>query len=119
LFADPQGLDVIGGANTFNRTGSGIDQGQFRTSDQKYLLSISHNYAKRTRRTARLNYYTIAADVMDSSLNVPYSGSVYLVTDMPNVGISRADQETLAAGLMDWLTASSHARLDELLDGES
>jgi hypothetical protein len=119
VLADPQSVTINAVAKSLKRTGSGIDTGQFRTVDGIYSLNLSHAYAKRTRRTARLDYKVIAADVMDSSLNVPYSASVYLVADVPNVGITRADQGNLAIGFCDWLSASGYANLGKLLDGES
>lgn len=119
MLADPQSVTINAVAKSLKRTGSGIDTGQFRTVDDVYRLGISHAYARRVRRTARLDYKVIAPDVMDSSLNVPYSASVYLVADVPTVGISRADQGNLAIGFCDWLSASGYTNLGKLLDGES
>lgn len=117
MLADPQSVTINTVAKSLPRTGAGIDLGQFRTVDGIYQLNVSHAYGKRVRRTARLDYKVIDADVMDSSLNVPYSASVYMVADVPLVGISRADQGHLAIGFVDWLTATGYTNLGKLLDG--
>jgi hypothetical protein len=119
LLADPQGITVNAIAYSLPRVGAALDAGSFRTADTTYGLSVTHAYNKRTRRTARLDYKILAPDVMDSSLNVPYTGSVYTVFDMPNVGISRLQQGYMATGFMNWLSTSGFLNMNRILDGES
>lgn len=120
MFADPQEITVDNVTKTLLRTGSALDAGKFSQADGTYGLSISHAYAKRTRRTVRLDYKVLAPDVMDSSLNVPYTGSIYLVSDMPNVGISLTTQQNLGEAFTGWLTsAGTYDGLYGLLNGES
>lgn len=119
MLADPQSVTINAVAKSLPRVGAGLYNGQFSTVDGIYQLGISHAFAKRTRRTARLDYKVTAADIMDSSLNVPYSGSVQLIVDMPAVGISRADQGNVAIGFCDWLSATGYTNLGKLLDGAS
>lgn len=119
MLADPQSITINATPHSLLRTGSGIDSGQFRSATGAYSLNVAHAYGKRTRRTFRVDYKVIAPDVMDSSVNVPYSASVYTVVDVPNVGISRADQGYLFVGFNTLLSASSWAVANKFLDGES
>jgi len=119
VFEDPQTVTIGAFPNTLNRTGMGIDSGVFKTADASYSLSISHAYNKRTRRSARLDYKVLAPDVMDSSLNVPYNMAIYTVVDVPNVGISLADQTAISIGYINWLEDSTFANLALLLNGEA
>lgn len=119
MFGDPLTVTINAVPITFNRTGSGMDQGSFKSADGAYTLGISHAYGKRVRRTIRLDYKALAADVMDSSINVPYTMSSYLVMDVPIVGISAATQVNQASGLATFLTASTNAKLTTLVNGEA
>jgi hypothetical protein len=118
-FADPQSVTINAIAKSLARTGSGLDTGAFSKDDGEVKLSISHAYGKRFRRTLRLDHQKLAADVMDSSLNVPYSMSVYIVCDVPKYGYTITEQKQIVDGLTAYLTASSGARVTQLLGGES
>lgn len=119
MFGDPLSITIGGTAYTLNRTGSGMDQGSFKTSDGVYTVSVGHAYNKRTRRTIRLDYRALAADVMDASINVPYSMSTLVVMDVPNVGITPTAQINQASGLLTFLTASTNAKLTTFANGEA
>jgi hypothetical protein len=119
MFADPQSVTVNSVAQSLARTGSGIDTGIFSKDDGSYKLSISHAYGKRARRTIRLDAKKTSADVMDSSLNVPYSMAVYAVVDVPFVGYTIAEQKLVTDGFFAYLTASSGAKITQLLGGEA
>jgi hypothetical protein len=119
LFADPQVVTVDTIPLSLPRTGADLDSGSFRSQDSAWELLVSHAYGKRVRRTARFNHKFLAADVMDSSLNVPYAFSTYVVTDAPTVGVTFNQQKVDVAGLLTWLTASSNANLIKFLGGES
>jgi ethanolamine transporter EutH len=80
---------------------------------------VSDSYGKRTRRTARLDLRKIAVDPFSSSLNAQYSMSAYVVIDVPTVGYTLADEVTNTAGLLTWLTASTNAKLTQLMGGET
>jgi hypothetical protein len=118
-FADPQSITINAIAKSLPRTGSGLDSGVFTKDDGEVKLSVSHAYNKRTRRTLRVDHKKLAADVMDSSLMVPYSMSVYIVVDVPTVGYTIAEQKQIVDGLTAYLTASSGARVTQLLGGEA
>lgn len=118
-FADPQSVTIGASAKTLARTGSGLDTGAFSEDTGETKLLVSHSYNKRTRRTLRIDHQKLAADVMDSSLNVPYSMSCYIVVDVPKYGYTLAEQQDVVDALVAYLTASSGARVTQLLGGES
>jgi hypothetical protein len=51
-------------------------------------------------------------------VNQSYSTSVYLVVDAPLVGYTIAEQKQIVDALVAYLTASSGARVTQLLGGE-
>ncbi len=118
-FSDPQSVTVVGGAVSLPRVSSGVNQGIFRSSDSNTSLTVASSYGKRTRRTARLDLRKIATDPFSSTLNAQYSMSAYVVIDVPTVGYTLADEVTNTAGLLGWLTATTNAKLTQLMGGES
>lgn len=119
MFADPQTVTLGGTPYTLLRVGTGLDEGRFKTADGLVGMQIAHAYGKRTRRQIRLDWKVLAADVMDSSLNVPYSLSTYLVVDAPNVGLSLTTQQNIVKGFTAFLVASSDAKTVQFLNGEA
>lgn len=119
-FADPQSVTIVGGATSLARIGSGINQGSFQSSDGYNRLSVSHQYrTERVRRTVRLDLSKVAANPFDSSINAKYSMSIVVGIDVPVVGYTIADEVTNSAGLFTWLTASTNAKLTQLMGGEN
>lgn len=117
-FADPQSVTVNAVAQTMPRISSGVNTGKFQKDDASYALSVSHNYGKRTRRQIRLDNKKIAPDVFTSD-NVEYSSSVYLVIDAPTIGYTNAELKLIVDGFLAYLTASSGAKITQLLGGEN
>lgn len=116
-FADPQTFNAL----TLARTGfanNSSDPSTFTTSDGTSKLSIQHNYGKRTRRTIRIDFSKIAADPLISSQNIKYSMSAYLVVDIPITGFTVAEAKAQVDALTAYLTASTGARVTQLLGGE-
>lgn len=118
-FADPQSVTINAVANTLPRTGSGVASGTFAKDDGNVKLSVSHTYGKRTRRTIRLDHAKVAADPLVSAQNIRYSMSCYLVCDIPITGYTVAEAKQIVDGLTTYLTASSGARVTQLLGGEN
>lgn len=124
-FSDPQDLKVVTstvrGASSFTlpRTSSAADFGQFKSSDGYTSFTISHQYAKRYRRVARLDVKAIVADPLLVGVNSLQSMSVYLVVDSPQSGFTQAVQKQYVDNLCDWLTNNSYANTVKLLGGES
>lgn len=119
MFADPQSVTINAVAISLPRTGSGINQGSFLSADGNVSMAISHQLGKRSRHQIRLNHRKVAADPFDSSLSAQYSMSAYLVVDVPIVGYTVVEQKQVVDGLTAYLSASSGARVTQLLGQES
>lgn len=117
-FADPQSVTINAVANSLPRISSGVNTGAFQKDDTTVKLSVSHQYGSRTRRQLRLDHSKIAADVFTSD-NTKYSMSAYLVVDVPSTGYTVAEQKQIVDALTAYLTASSGARVTQLLGGEN
>jgi len=118
-FADPQTVTINSVANTLPRTGFPVNGGLFTKDDGNVKLSVAHTSgAKRTRRTARLDFRKIAADPLVSAQNILYSMSAYLVVDVPVTGFTVVEQKQIVDALTLYLTATSGARVTQLLGGE-
>lgn len=118
-FTDPQTVTINAVAQTCPRTSSGVNAGVFTKDDGNVKLSVSHQYGKRTRRTARLDFSKIAADPLISAQNIKYSMSAYLVVDVPVTGFTVAEAKQIVDALTLYLTASSGAKVTQLLGGEN
>jgi len=118
-FADPQSVTINAVANSLARISSGPNAGAFQKDDGSVKLSVSHAYSKRNRRTIRLDHKKIAADPLMPSTNTLYSLSCYIVIDAPTTGYTVAEQKQIVDGLTAYLTASSGARVTQLLGGEN
>lgn len=116
-FADPQSVTINAVANSLPRTAQD-PSGVFTKDDGNVKLSISHSYGKRTRRTIRLDFSKIAADPLISAQNIKYSMSTYLVVDTPITGFTVAEAKQIVDALTGYLTASSGAKVTQLLGGE-
>lgn len=118
-FADPQSVTINAVANSLPRISSGPNNGAFQKDDATVKLSVAHAYNKRVRRTIRLDHKKIAADPLQPSTNTQFSMSCYIVIDAPVVGYTVAEQKQIVDGLTAYLTASSGARVTQLLGGEN
>jgi len=118
-FADPQTITINAVAQTLPRTSSGINAGTFTKDDGNVSLSVQHSLGKRNRRTIRVSHAKIAPDPLISAQNIKYSMSVYLTVDIPVTGYTVAEQKQIVDALTAYLTASSGARVTQLLGGEN
>lgn len=118
MFADPQSI-TYDGAKTLNRTGQGIDVGEFRTSDGTIQLKVESTYKGRTRRSARLRFTKITPSPTNPSTNVEVSWSCYLVIDTPATTVDSTEASDTVKALIGWLSASSYAAVTKLVGGES
>jgi hypothetical protein len=119
MLADPQSVTINAVANSLPAVGRGVNSSTYQKDDGLVSLAISHTYAKRTRRTVRLNHSKIAADPLVSSQNIKYSMSAYLVIDTPITGYTVAEAKYIVDALTAYLTASSGAKVTSVLGGES
>lgn len=118
-FADPQSVTINAVANSLPRTSSGPNAGVFTKDDGTVRLSVAHQYGKRARRTIRIDHSKIAPDPLISAQNIKFSMSCYLVVDVPPTGYTVAEQKQVVDALTAYLTASSGARVTQLLGGEN
>lgn len=121
MFADPQSVTINAVANSLPRTTAGVNQGVFSKDDGLVVMSISHQYGKRSRRALKLTHSKVAADPLISSTNIRYSMSATLVVDTPLTGngYTVAEAKQIVDALVAYLAASSGARVTQLLGGES
>lgn len=118
-FADPQSVTINAVAKSLARTGSGLGVGSFSKDDGEVKMAISHAYGKRNRRTLRIDHQKLTTDTLDPTINTLYTMSTYIVVDVPTVGYTIAEQKQVVDGLTAYLTASSGARVTQLLGGEA
>jgi len=118
-YADPQSVTINAVPVSLPRTSSGQGQGGFASADGTVLMSVSHQYGKRTRRAMRLTQSKTSADPLIPSQNVRSNMSVTLVVDHPVNGFTVAEQKYLVDALVAYLTASSGAKVTQLLGGEN
>ena len=118
-FADPQSVTISGTPISLPRTSSGVNAGAFTSSDGNTKLSVSDSYGTRNRRMIRLDTTKVAADPLTSGANNYYSMSTYLVVDTPKVGYSVAEAKAVVDALVAYLSASTGARVTQLLGGEN
>lgn len=119
-FADPQSVTINAVANSLPRTSTQGATGIFTKDDGTRKLTVSHAYGKRTRRTIRLDDYKVAADPLTPANNIKNSMSTYLVVDLPAAGgYTVAEAKLIVDGLTAYLTASSGAKVTQLLGGEN
>lgn len=118
-YVDPQSVTIGGTTTPLPRVSSGVSGGAFSSSDGTIQLTVSHALGKRTRRQVRLTQSKISADPMIPSQNRPTSMSSYLVVDTPVNGYSVAEAKAVVDALVAYLTASTGARVTQLLGGEN
>lgn len=119
MFADPQTITVNAVAQTLPRTGMGMQNGSFQTSDGAYSLVVSHTIAKRNRHLLRINAQKTTTDPLLPSTNTVVSMSAYIVVDVPKNGYSAVEQKQIVDALAAYLSAGSGANVTKLLGGES
>lgn len=120
-FADPQTITVDSVAQVLSRVGSPANQGKFRKSDgtATYTLTYDHaNTKSRNRHTVRLDIDFLMADPFIPSQNRSNSASVYLVVNTPVSGAPDSVWIPGVEGLLAYLSASSYAAVDKLVNGE-
>lgn len=119
MLADPQSITVNSVAISLPAVSRGADTSRYASADGNTKLTLQHSYGKRTRRVVRLDFKKIAADPLNAGLNLEFSGSCYLVFDLPVVGYTAAEAKLQSDGFLAYLTASSGAKITALLGGES
>lgn len=118
-YADPQTVTIGATPYTLPRVASGQDSGAFGSNDGTVLLAVSHAYGKRIRRNIKVSQSKISADPLVPSQNVRSSMSVYMVVDHPVNGYTVAEVKAVVDAFTAYLTASTGAKVTQLLGGEN
>lgn len=119
-FADPQSITVNAVAQTMPRVETAGNRSVYSKDDSSYKLTVSHQLGKRNRRQIRLDAQKITADPLVASTNVKTNIAMYLVVDVPPNGTyTNAEVKLAVDGFLAYLTASSGAKITQLLGGEN
>jgi hypothetical protein len=118
-YADPQSVTVNAVPITLPRVSSGTNTGAFAASDGTYRLEVSHAYGRRIRRSIRLTGSKISADPLVPNQNVRSSMSCYMVIDHPVNGYTVTEAKQIVDALVGYLSASTGAKVTQLLGGEN
>jgi len=118
MFADPT-ITVNAAPIVLPRTGMGENMGTFRSADGLNSFKVAHTYGRRTRRLVEFSQSKTAADPLVPAQNQLFYARAYLVVDQPVSGYTSAEVKYLVDGLVDWLDASTGAKVTQLLGGEA
>jgi hypothetical protein len=119
-YTDPQTVTISGTPITLPRVLTGTTVGRFISADANDELTIDpRGTAKRRRNVARSYKKRSVVDPLGSGLSVIVQDMVSITIDRPSTGVTDAEIEAHATGLITWLTASSNANLKKLIAGEN
>lgn len=119
-FADPQSVTISGTAISLPRTSTDVNAGGFNSADGTTELSVSHqNGGRRTTRRMRLHVSKIAADPFAANVNIPVDMSVSLIVNVGKQGYTVVEQKAVVDAFLAYLTASTGAKVTQLLGGEN
>lgn len=118
--SDPLVIEMAGSDTNVPRTGADLAQSTYRTDDGTAEFSIIHRPGRNGRKRTEVRFAgrKIEPDPLFPSTNKPYSASVYLVIDRPEVGYTTAELQAGADMLFDLLTRSSGANLTKIIEGQ-
>lgn len=106
-FSDPQTITVNTVAKSLVRIKSDGFKSIYRTADEEFSFTISHQEAKkRTRRMVRVDQRKIAADPL-TAVNEWRNAGIYLVIDEPEIGFSDAELDYVVQALKTWLSTAN------------
>lgn len=118
--SDPQSVTIGGTATSLPRTEQNGGSAVYSKDDGTVVLKINHSKGKtRTRRSVRLDLTKVVADPYASGISRPVGMSAFVNVDVPNLGLTLAEQKDLVTALVTALTASSGALLTKILGGEN
>lgn len=118
--SDPITL-TAGSITSFDRTGIGPHSSEYLErgeTGESAKLTFSHQYGKRVRRVARLDYSLYVPDVILPDNNSLSSQSIYIVSDEPGNGVMGAVPKDLYTALHGYLSASTYAQFDKWISGQ-
>jgi len=120
MFTDPQSITINAVPITLPRvTSPSLQSSSYSKDDGTVKLGVTQTYGKRTRRTIRIDHSKVAPDPLISAQNIKHSMACYLVVDVPVTGYTIVEAKQVIDGLTAYLTATSGARVTQLLGGEN
>lgn len=117
--ADPQSVTYNGSAVSLPRTGSGPDEGYFKSSSGELELSVKHFYNGRARHVSRLDRKIIVSNPLVPDQNINVSAHVHSVIDVPKNGMDVDDAIDMITAYVTWLSANTYAVATKICGGES
>jgi hypothetical protein len=117
--SDPQSITINAIANSLPRTANVGTSSTYTKDDGTVVLSIAHSNGKRNRRKIGVKTNKFSADPYLPAANQKVGMEVYLVTDTPITGYTNAEAKQVIDGFLAYLSASSGAKITQLLGGES
>lgn len=117
--SDPLTITVGADSISLARTSFGVDSGAFRSSDSNNEVVVSHKYGNRVRHSVRFNHTQLVEDELVEGLSRAAGISVMVTVDAPKSGYNLESQKVIVTALLSLLTASSGAKLGQVLGGES
>ncbi len=120
MFADPQSVTINAVAQSLPRVSNSSNTSSYTKDDGTVKMSISQiaTNKKRWRRTLQLDHTKISADPYLPATNVLVGMKVSLLIDVPPAGYSLVEQKQVVDALVAYFTASSGAKVTQLLGGE-
>lgn len=133
MLTDPQTTVLDAVTVTMPRTSAGKDTATYRDPNFRsgaegevgLELIISHNYAKRTRRTVRINAIKAGAGTATFTSTPTTSMSAYIVIDTPASGFSLEEQGQVVDSLLQLLAVEDTGEVipstltTRVIEGES
>lgn len=118
-FADPQSVTVNAVANALPRVSVGENRSSYSKDDGSLKMVVSHSYGKRARRQIRIDSTKNVSDPLIPANSVQASMAAFVVVDVPKFGFTVAEQKQIVDALVAYLSASSGAKITQLLGGEN
>lgn len=121
-YTDPQSVTINGVATSLPNVDRSIGEGRYKSSDTLVGMSVRHRQLAKSRvlHQVQLTQQILAASPLEPAVNMLNGLSVTISVNVPAPGyISTTTQKYLVDALLAWCTASSGAKITQLLGGES
>jgi len=105
-------------AYNFARIGQDKTSSVYQTADGNDKLTVSRSEKARKRFSVRLDRRKTAADPFNAALNQEYRHAVYIVWDVPNLGVSATEADWHGKLLTDLMIAGTPDYALRVLQGE-
>lgn len=117
-FSDPQSVTIAAATTSLPRTVVQPTSSTYTSADGTIVLTVSQSAGRTLRSLARVDISKISTDPL-TDVKLKATASAYIVIQRPLVGFTPTELKDLAVGLTAFLTASSNAKLIQLVGGEA